>query len=128
MAFSCALITFDGGKHDGVFFKDEDVASVRRPSPGLRPRAVPRALEGHGTGGASGPYLPLATLDPIERVPGVIYAAGEAPILSPFCFLDRRALVCSPSKKADYISGGLKRPLVFSGGRPASFSSVRGNF
>lgn len=30
-----------------------------------------------------------------------------------FRFLDRRALVCSPSKKADCISGGLKRPLVF---------------
>lgn len=40
----------------------------------------------------------------------------QAPILTPFCFLDRRVLVCSTSKRADYISGGLKRPLVFQEG------------
>lgn len=29
--------------------------------------------------------------------------------------------MCSPSKKADYISGGLKRPLVFQEGGPRLF-------
>lgn len=40
----------------------------------------------------------------------------QAPIRVPFSFLDRSVLVCSPSKKADYISGGLKRPLVLQEG------------
>lgn len=116
MAFSCALITFDRGKPDGVFFEMK-MSPGRVDSP--RTYAVPCVWASHdrvkNRKSGSEPYLPLKTLDWIER--GWCHLRRwQAPILSPFCFLDRRALVCSPSKKADYISGGLKRPLVFQEG------------
>lgn len=69
----------------------------------------------------SEPYLPLTTLDWIKQDSVSFTALASPHPRTFFCFLDRRVLVCSPSKKADYISGGLKRPLVFQEGGPRLF-------
>lgn len=65
----------------------------------------------------SEPYLPVTTPDWIKR-DWVSFTALASPHPRTFffCIPDRRVSVCSPSNKADYISGGLKRPLVFQEG------------
>lgn len=113
MAFSCALITFDRGKPDGVFFK-------MKMSPGCvdspRTYAVLCVWASHdrvkNRKSGSEPYLPLKTLDWIKR--GSCHLRRwQDPILSPFCFLDRRALVCSPSKRQTTLAVGWKDRLCF---------------